>query len=153
MRRYGEKLSSLLLTMWVGGLWVVGYLVVPVLFSSLDRMLAGAVAGKLFELIAWLGLLVSALLLLFSVHSQRRLMWQAPVIWLLCSMACLTALQLFLIQPEIARMKLLAVQSAPELGPGSAIFARWHAGASLVYLLQSLLGIGLVLWSERLFKR
>ena len=41
------SLERLLLALWVGGMLMVGYVVTPVLFSSLDtRLLAGAVAGR-----------------------------------------------------------------------------------------------------------
>ncbi|NOX26610.1 MAG: DUF4149 domain-containing protein, partial [Gammaproteobacteria bacterium] len=42
----GERI---LLTLWVGGTWTVGYIVAPVLFKFLeaDRQLAGALAGEM----------------------------------------------------------------------------------------------------------
>ena len=57
MRRLSEALYLVAITLWVGGMWAIGYMVAPVLFSSLgDRQLAGLVAGKLFSLIGWVGL-------------------------------------------------------------------------------------------------
>ena len=56
MRRLSEALYLLAITLWVGGMWAIGYLAAPVLFASLgDRQLAGMVAGKLFALIGWVG--------------------------------------------------------------------------------------------------
>ncbi|MCH2219440.1 MAG: DUF4149 domain-containing protein [Dechloromonas sp.] len=46
MRRLAEALYLITIALWVGGLWAIGYIVAPVLFSSLgDRQLAGMVAG------------------------------------------------------------------------------------------------------------
>ena len=46
----GERV---LLTLWVGGLWAIGYMVAPALFATLeDRALAGNLAGLMFEIIA-----------------------------------------------------------------------------------------------------
>ena len=57
MRKISEALYFATISLWVGGMWAIGYLVAPVLFSSLgDRQLAGMVAGKLFALIGWFGL-------------------------------------------------------------------------------------------------
>ena len=58
MRRLADALYNIALTLWVGGLWAIGYLVAPTLFAILggDRPLAGVLAGKLFELIGWIGL-------------------------------------------------------------------------------------------------
>jgi len=57
----GERI---LLTLWVGGLWAIGYIVAPALFANLeDRALAGTLAGVMFNIIAWVGLACGSLLL------------------------------------------------------------------------------------------
>ena len=56
MKTLTEAIYAIALTLWIGGLWAVGYLVAPTLFYTLaDRALAGMVAGKLFTLIAYVG--------------------------------------------------------------------------------------------------
>ena len=66
MRRFADALYHVTLTLWVGGLWTIGYLVVPTLFAALaDRQLAAMLAGKLFVLIGWVGLACAAYLLVF----------------------------------------------------------------------------------------
>jgi hypothetical protein len=67
MRRLADLLYHVALTLWVGGLWSIGYLVAPTLFAALggDRPLAGQLAGRLFEVIGWLGLACASYLLLF----------------------------------------------------------------------------------------
>ena len=42
----GERL---LLTLWIGALWSIGYLAVPMAFANLDVTIAGDYAGKLFS--------------------------------------------------------------------------------------------------------
>ena len=57
--------ERILLTLWVGGMWTIGYLVAPVLFGTLnDRQLAGDLAGFLFKIIGIIGL-VSGVILFF----------------------------------------------------------------------------------------
>jgi len=49
MHRFAEHLYSIVITLWVGALWAIGYLAAPTLFHVLDdRALAGKVAGQLF---------------------------------------------------------------------------------------------------------
>ena len=56
MRRLAESLYSLGITLWVGGLWAIGFIAAPSLFAALkDRVLAGELAGNLFCLMAWAG--------------------------------------------------------------------------------------------------
>src|SRR4030067_236139 len=60
-RLIGERL---LLTLWVGSLWAIGYIAVPVLFHALDdRQLAGNVAGRVFAVVYLVGLVAGPLLL------------------------------------------------------------------------------------------
>ncbi len=68
-------LRTLLVTLWVGSLWAIGYLAAPTLFATLaDRMLAGSIAGSLFRVEAWLSVVCGLLLLgLFGLrHGAGR---------------------------------------------------------------------------------
>lgn len=150
MRKLSESLYLTLLTLWVGGLWAIGYLAAPVLFASLgDRQLAGIVAGKLFALIGWIGLGCAAYLLLFLALRWRRAVLGRGVCWLVLGMAALAAIGLFGIQPLMLQLK---AEAWPRDVMETVLrdrFAAWHGVSSVLYLLQSLLGLWLVLWSGR----
>jgi hypothetical protein len=78
VRKLSEALYFILIALWVGGMWAIGYLAAPVLFASLgDRQLAGMVAGKLFALIGWVGLGSAAYLLVFLPVPLGRAGFQA----------------------------------------------------------------------------
>ncbi|MBS4020471.1 MAG: DUF4149 domain-containing protein [Dechloromonas sp.] len=150
MRRLSEALYLFAITLWIGGLWVIGYLVAPVLFANLgDRQLAGMVAGKLFALIGWIGLGAAAYLFVFLLarHGLRAL--RAAGLWLVLLMAALAAAQLFGIQPLMEQLKLAAVAQEAMASVTRDRFATWHGISSIVYLIQSLLGLWLLLWSGR----
>lgn len=139
-----------MLTAWVGGMWAVGYLVVPVLFSSLgDRQLAGVVAGKLFEYMGWFGLAVAACVLLFLCFRWRLQVLRRSVFWLVLAMAALVAAGVFGIQPLMAQMKVDAWPRDVLESVFNDRFQAWHKGASILYTIQSLLGAWLVVWSGR----
>lgn len=131
----GERI---LLTLWVGGLWAIGYIVAPALFANLeDRALAGSLAGVMFEIIAYVGLLCGGLLLVFNqVHnSRRRFNWRALVLLL---MLLLIAVGQFYLAPMIAGLR---AQGLAE----SVQFGHLHGVAASGYLLTSLLGLALVI--------
>ncbi len=131
----GERI---LLTLWVGGLWSVGYVVAPALFATLDdRALAGSLAGVMFQLIAYVGLVCGALLLLFNQwrYSEHRLNWRAAV---LVSMLALILVGEFVLGPMIAGLREQGLAD-------SGRFARLHGAAATGYLLTSLLGLALVI--------
>ena len=74
-----SRFQSVLLALWVGGIWTIGYLVAPVLFTTLpDRNVAALVAGRLFADSAVIGMYLGSLLLallLVNGQSLKRFGW------------------------------------------------------------------------------
>lgn len=137
--------------LWVGGSWAVGYLVVPILFARLgDRQLAGTLAGWLFAALGQAGLVVGMLLALFWVLRAGRKFYLRPDFWIIVMMSGLTALALFAIQPMISEIKALVLPLDVMQSPMRDRFVFWHGVSSILYLLQSLLGLWLVIRSGRL---
>lgn len=145
-----DGLYRVVVTLWVGGLWAIGYLAAPVLFAGLgDRQLAGVVAGKLFALVAAIGLGAAGYLLLFLLVRWRGQFFRRAVFWLVLVMAAMAAAQLFGIQPLMAQLKADALPREVMESVLRDRFAAWHGIASILYLVQSLLGLWVVVWSER----
>ena len=88
-----QAVERVLLTLWVGGLWVTGLVVVPVLFRNYERMVAGDIAGRLFAAMSWLGMLCGALLLAFAwcVPGSGYGATGVPECWWSCSSSPLLA--------------------------------------------------------------
>ena len=131
-------------------MWVVGYLVVPALFANLgDRQLAGNLAGRLFVQIAWIGLAVLGYALLYLFSRWSVSLFRRPMVWMILLLIALVAVNLFGLLPLMAKLK---VEALPHDVMESALrdrFVMWHGVSSILYLLQSLLGGALVLWSVR----
>ena len=150
MRRLADALYTITLTMWVGGLWAIGYLVAPSLFATLaDRQLAGMLAGKLFALIGWVGLACATYLLLSMALRLGSAALKRGVFWLVVVMLALTVVSLFGIQPWLAHLKTEALPREVMESVLRDRFATWHGISSILYLLQSLLGLLLVVGAER----
>jgi hypothetical protein len=71
------------------------------------------------------------------------------VFWLVLAMALLTAASQFGIQPLMAQLKADALPREVMESVLRDRFAAWHGISSILYLLQSLLGLWLVVWSGR----
>ena len=135
----GERL---LLTLWVGALWAIGYLAVPTLFALLDdRILAGMLAGRMFTLVSVLGLFCGGVLLLGSILRQGQSALRTMRVWLLVAMLLLAAVGEFGLQPMMAQLK---AQGLAEGSAQAAQFVRLHGVASVLYLINSLCGLLLV---------
>ena len=136
------NLQRIILTFWIGGMWVVGYLVVPVLFKQLPTpQMAGDLAGSLFMLLSWSGLIAALTLTLIYFYINRE-KWRFLVLFVI---TLFIALNLFYLTPEIATLREMAgdaLQKGTEL---HSRFAKLHGIASGLYLLVSLLGLLLVI--------
>ena len=150
MRKLSEALYFTTITLWVGGMWAIGYLAAPVLFASLGgRQLAGMLAGKLFAWIGWIGLGSAAYLLLFLMLRAGGQVFRRAVFWMVLLMALMTVASQFGIQPLMAQLKADALPRAVMESVLRDRFAAWHGVSSILYLVQSLLGLWLVVWANR----
>jgi len=150
VRKLSEALYFITIALWAGGMWAIGYVVAPVLFSSLgDRQLAGMLAGKLFALIGWIGLGSAAYLLIFLLARWGGGFFRSAVFWLVLLMGLSVAASQFGIQPLMAQMKADALPREVMESVLRDRFATWHGISSILYLVQSLLGLWLVVWANR----
>jgi hypothetical protein len=151
MRGISGALYSLAITLWVGGLWAIGYLVAPILFAELpgSHTLAGNLAGQMFAAVAWLGMGCAGYLLLFLLVSQGFSALKSIVFWLVLMMLILTLAGHFGIQPVLTHLK---AEAWPREVMQSVVrdrFAAWHGISSIIYLVASLLGVALVVVQDR----
>jgi hypothetical protein len=151
MKGLAGTLYNIAITLWVGGLWAVGYLVAPILFAELpgSHTLAGNLAGQIFAAMGWVGMGCAGYLLLYLLFSQGFAVLKSVVFWLVLTMLLLTLAGHFGIQPVLTHLK---AEAWPREVMQSAVrdrFAAWHGVSSIVYLVASLLGVVLVVLQER----
>ena len=147
-----RALDLLIATLWVGSLWTVGYLVAPTLFATLaDRALAGTIAASIFRIEAWLslGCALSLLALLLTRGKlaelpDKRQGVRFSALWLVVAMAACTLIGYFGLQPFMAAIR-EAAGGRERTGDARLYFGLLHGAASFIYLVQSLLGLALIL--------
>lgn len=145
MNRLPDLLAAWALTLWVGGLWAVGYLAAPTLFYSLDdRVLAGMLAGRMFGYIAWVGLVCGVWLLLIRLARLGGTALKQGFFWIVLIMLLLSLAQQFGIQPILQQLKDQALPKDVMESLFRDRFTAWHGVSSAVYLIQSLLGLAAV---------
>lgn len=133
----GERI---LLTLWVGGMWAIGYLAAPTLFAVLeDRSLAGTLAGKMFTGMSVIGLLCGSLLLAGLLLRNGGRAWRQWRVWVVLVMLAVVVTGQFVLQPAMAELRAAGLS-----GENAARFGMLHGVSSTLFLLNSLLGLALV---------
>ncbi len=143
MNAISGKIETVLQTLWVGGLWVIGYVVTPILFASLDdRRLAGELAGHMFTAVNYIGLACATLLLAFAVLKLKGSFLKERRIMALLLMLVLVVISAFVLQPMMQELKFAGIVPDSE---AAAQFGQLHGVSSVLYLITSLLGLFLIL--------
>jgi hypothetical protein len=143
-----ESLERIVLTLWVGGLWVTGLVFAPVLFHSYERVVAGDIAGRLFSAMAIVSLGCGTLLLVMAVERNGRGVWRDWRAVVLLGMLILTVIGEFGLAPRMRELKEFAAHHPPATDVWLE-FGRLHGVASTLFLINSLLGLVLVVLGIR----
>lgn len=139
--------ERILLTFWIGGMWTVGYIVAPTLFAQLeDRALAGAVAGQLFSIMSYIGLLAALILISGQVYYAKSRWRQNWRLWSLLVMLLIIVIGEFYLQPLMADLKQAGITEGSD---NARQFAQLHGVASALFVINSLLGLILVVFGLR----
>ena len=142
-----HRLFRLLATIWVGSQLTVGYLVAPVLFTTLERGSAGQLAGRMFYLEALLGATIGVLLLALGNYMVRRGdVAYRRLRWPLLGMLLCTLIGYFALAPFMSAALTEAARAGTDIGHSAyaARFGMLHGVSSVLYGLESLFGIVLV---------
>jgi hypothetical protein len=143
-----QRLFILIAGIWVGSILAVGYLVAPVIFSTLtDRQVAGMVAGSVFKAEAYLSILICiALMVLANLLVTRGLNQYRLIRLLLLGMLVCSSAASFILIPwlDTLRDQALLEGMPVMLSPSADLFRTLHGVSSVLFLIQSAPGIYLV---------
>jgi Domain of unknown function (DUF4149) len=143
-----QRIFILITGLWVGSFITIGFLVVPILFSSLgDRQVAGLVAANLFKVTAYAGVLASMILMVMSSYLVRQGSNRYRLIrWLLLCMLACTVGAAFILLPWMNSLRDQALYLGLSVRESSnaVLFNRLHGASSVLFMTQAVLGLMLV---------
>jgi hypothetical protein len=140
-----QRLFLLVAGLWVGSLLTSGYVVAPTIFNTMtDRQAAGMVAGSIFKVEALISTLVCiGLMVLANLLVNRGLTQYRVIRWILLGMLLCSLAASFIFIPWMNTLRDEALlQGMPVmLSPSASIFSKLHGVSSVVFLIQSALGL------------
>jgi len=139
-----EIVERILLTFWVGGMWAIGYVAVPMLFSVLDdRHMAGELAGPMFSAISFIGLVCGVLILIGMLYREGGQFTRSWRVWVVAVMLGLIIISQFVLHPMMIETKAQGLVEGSDLAKR---FGQLHGISSLLFMATSLLGLILVIF-------
>ena len=140
-----SRLNLIVITFWVGALWMTG-LTAYVLFDTLrDKQLAGSLAGRLFTIVSYIGMGSAIYLLIQRLLDYGTAALKQGFFWAVLVMLLLVLAGHFGIQPLLAQLKHAALPNDVMQSVFASRFKTWHGVASVAYLIKCLLGFVVVL--------
>jgi len=137
-------IERVLLTLWVGGLWVSGLAFAPTLFANFDRQLAGDVAGRLFSSMSQVGLVCGFVLLVLALHRSSKRFWRDWQVVVLATMLVILLVGEYGVATRMRELKALAILQDNAAASLWSEFGRLHVVSSTLYLIECVLGLVLV---------
>jgi hypothetical protein len=141
-------LTPVLLTLWVGALWMTGITASMLFQNIVDRQMAGLVAGKLFAIVSYIGIVSGLWLLVQRLAADGFSAFKQSLFWIVLIMWVLVLVGEFGIQPLLAQLKASALPKDVMQSVFASRFKTWHGIASVAYLAECVLGLWLVIKSR-----
>jgi hypothetical protein len=140
-----QRIFSLITGLWVGSFITIGFLVVPILFTSLgDRQVAGMVAANLFKITAYSGVVICIILMLLANYLVRQhLSHYRLARWLLLGLLACTVGAAFILIPWMNSLREQALYLGVSVREttNAILFGRLHGASSILFMIQALLGL------------
>ena len=143
-----QRVFTLVSGLWIGALIAVGFLVAPVIFSTLgDRQVAGVVAGHIFKVLAIGSVSLSVILMILAnllvsrgLNAFRLTRW-ALLVMLACAFS-----EAYIIIPwmDSLRDEAIGIGMSIMESAWADLFTRLHKISSILFIAQSILGLFLI---------
>jgi hypothetical protein len=141
-------IERVLLTLWVGGMWLTGLVLAPLLFASYPRAVAGDIAGRLFAAVSFVGIGCALPLLASAVAHARQRWWRNGRVLVLCVMLAITVFGEFGLAARMRELRQI-VHAQPQGTELWKEFGRLHGVANALFLVNAMLGLVLVITQPR----
>ena len=145
MNSYLHKLSIIISSLWVGGLWSM-LMVTTILFNKVpSSYIAGVIANDMFAFMNLFGMFSSGFLLTFGFRKENLSFIRTITFWLLIIMLSITIISYFGINPILENFRENSISKEIIESVFVSRYSTWHGIANTAFLIECFLGIFLIL--------
>lgn len=145
-----HQVTKLAMTFWVGGTLTVGCVIVPLLFKNLDEITAATIAGQVFNIVAYIGMVSLFMALIELVIDYKLQIFNLRKFWYVAFMETILFINYFAISPIIVNLRTKLTDITNRVFQHTTEFSFWHSVSSLLFLISCVLGVLYIL--ERNYK-
>ena len=145
MNPYLHRLSIIISSLWVGGLWSM-LMVTTILFNKVpSSYIAGAIANDMFTFMNLFGIFSSSFLLIYGFRKEKLSFIRSLTFWLLVIMLSIILISYFGINPILENFRENSISKEIIESVFVNRYSTWHGIANTAFLIECFLGLFLIL--------
>lgn len=144
MKKWFDNLSAIVCSFWIGGLWITGIWTFVIFDNSSSEQVAGNLVGAIFDIMMQIGIYAGIFLLLMRFFKNGFQALNQTYFWAIVAIMSLIFAEKYGIKPEIEQIRQVAGTQDIRTSPYAESFRMWHVIASVVYMVECVLGLFVV---------
>lgn len=136
-----HQFSNMTMTFWIGGTLTIGSIIVPLLFKNLDEITAATLAGQIFNINAYVGVVALFFALIEVCADYKLLVFHVRRFWYVVIMEIILFINYFAVFPIIVAIRSKLTDVTNHVFNKSTEFSVWHSVSSILFLISCILGI------------
>jgi hypothetical protein len=136
-----HQFSNIAMTFWVGGTLTIASIIIPILFKNLDEITAAAIAGEIFNINAYIGMVALFFALLEICIEYKLNVIYSRRFWYVIVMEIILFINYFAVFPIIMILRSKLADVTNHVFRHSQEFSLWHSVSSILFLISCILGV------------
>ena len=137
-----HQLSKIAMTFWLGGTWMAGIVIFPVLFKTLDQITAAELVKQILNIQSYIGIICLIIAFVEVIVNHRFAIMATKRFWYIVSMFTILVVEYFAIFPMIYNLRERISAVAHQLvSVQNNAFDFWHSFSAVLYIFICHLGM------------
>ena len=137
-----HQFSKIAMTFWLGGTWMAGMVIFPILFRTLDQITASEIVGQILNMQAYIGIICLIIALIEVIVNHKLSLFATKRFWYIVSMFSILIINYFAIFPIISNLReKLSVVAHRFIALQNNTFDFWHSFSAILFILTCILGM------------
>lgn len=137
-----HQFSKISMTFWLGGTWMTGVVIFPLLFKMLDQVSAAQIVGQTLNLQAYIGLICLIIAFIEVLVNHRLALVMTKRFWYIISMGFILVINYFAVFPIIHNLReRLSSVAHQVIHTTTNVFDFWHSLSAILFILICIIGI------------
>ena len=140
-----EKLSTIIASLWVGGLWSM-LMVTTILFNKIpSSYIAAAIASDMFTFMNFFGIFSSGFLIIYGFKKVKLLFLRSTAFWILLLMLLLILISYVGVNPVVENLNDSSFIKEMIESVFVDRYSSWYGVVNAAFLIECVLGILLII--------